>query len=304
MERRIVVVFKKLLYEPLIKELGLPKKKVLNSIDNLLSAITSGRITVRRGRWRGKFNAQLSKELKELGAVWESDHFHLPVAELPAELRAAIALSETRFVEKLERIDAKLQKILPEEIADKIKTADLFDKSLWKIDRELGKTLKNISVLPKLTPEVVKRLSDDWQNNMDLWIKDFTEKEIKSLRKAMLANIMSGNRYEDMISTIMRSYDVTKNKARFLARQETSLAMTSFKQTRYQDAGVNEYKWTCVSGTKLHPVRPSHKILDGKVFRWDDPPITTPPNQKTRRNNPGQDYNCRCYARPIVRFKK
>jgi SPP1 gp7 family putative phage head morphogenesis protein len=96
---------------------------------------------------------------------------------------------------------------------------------------------------------------------------------------------------------------VSANKAKFLARQETSLMTTKLKETRYREAGVNEYKWKTVAGSKLHPVRPSHKILEGRIFRWDDPPITTPPGEAVRRNNPGQDYNCRCFAQPIVRFK-
>ena len=52
-----------------------------------------------------------------------------------------------------------------------------------------------------------------------------------------------------------------------------------------------------VVGSPNHPVREMHKALAGKVFSWDDPPIT---NEKGDRNNPGQDYGCRCYARPIV----
>jgi uncharacterized protein with gpF-like domain len=47
-------------------------------------------------------------------------------------------------------------------------------------------------------------------------------------------------------------------------------------------------------------VRPDHKRLDGKIFNWDDAPIS---NTKTgKRAHPGQDYGCNCVARPIVDF--
>lgn len=36
-------------------------------------------------------------------------------------------------------------------------------------------------------------------------------------------------------------------------------------------------------------VRPSHAANEGQIFAWDDPPPT---------GNPGEDYNCRCWAEP------
>lgn len=123
------------------------------------------------------------------------------------------------------------------------------------------------------------------------------------LRKQVMAAAFRGNRYDALVKTIQRSYGVTVSKAKFLAHQETNLLMAKFKETRYTDAGIVEYRWRCVTGSKLHPVRPSHKALDGKIFRFDDPPITTPPSEAPRRNNPGEDYGCRCTAVPVVRRK-
>lgn len=101
---------------------------------------------------------------------------------------------------------------------------------------------------------------------------------------------------------IQDSYDVSANKAKLLALQETSLLMGKFKQVRYADSGVQEYRWGCVAGTKNHPVPPWHKALEGKIFRWDGPPITSKLGEPVHRSNSGEDFNCRCFARPIVRF--
>ena len=88
--------------------------------------------------------------------------------------------------------------------------------------------------------------------------------------------------------------------------------MAKYKETKYVAAGVPEYRWGCVKMPhqsspqaiyKPGDVRYSHGILEGKIFSWNNPPITTPPGEPERRNNPGQDYNCRCFAIPIVRFK-
>lgn len=308
-EKRIKELFRKLIYLPLLKEFGEPKRMLANAIDGkdaLLYALHTGRVTFNRGTFSGKFNASISKELKRLGAKWDRTQgsWKLPLASLPQEYRSAIAASEIKFQEKIAGIDRKLAQILPEEIAGQFKGSDLFDRTLWKTDRNFAASVKGITVAPQLTLEARKRIAEEWEKNLQLYIQDFTSKEILELRANMKKSVFSGNRFESAVKAIQDSYGVSANKAKFLARQETSLLMTKFKQTRYEDAGVKEYRWGTVTGSKLHPVRPAHKRLDGKIFRWDDPPIVTEAGEPIRRCNPGQDYNCRCFARPIVRFKK
>ncbi len=302
-ERRIKLTFRAWLYEPLLAELKLPDRTIQNANDALLKAIATGRLTFSKGVFTGKLTSHVSKELRALGAKWDYSLKAYRVAEgsLPEDVAHAIELSEARFLKRLEGLDRLLAQKLPEGISGSIKLTDLFDSTLWKVDRQLKKSLQGFAVPPDLTAHMAKRIADEWQENMDLWIKDFAAEEISNLRKDIQKAAFSGHRYESVIKAIQRSYGVTSNKAKFLARQETSLLMTKFKETRYTDAGIHEYRWRCVVGSKLHPVRPSHKILDGKVFRWDSPPITSSSGDTPRRNNPGQDFNCRCSAIPIVR---
>jgi SPP1 gp7 family putative phage head morphogenesis protein len=319
-EKRIKEVFRGEIYLPLLKEFKISKRiadrlKIKNASDmRLIEALADGLITYSEGAFRGQFDARTSKELRKIGAKWDrkTSTYRLAETELPSDVRYAISATEVAFRDKLKKIDDKLAKILPEEIAEKIKTADIFDQTLWKADQDFQKTLANITVPPQLTKERRAKIADEWQNNMDLWIKNFTEKEIKELRKTVMDSIFAGNRYESLVKGIQSSYNVTTRKAKFLARQETNLLLAKFKESRYTDAGVHEYIWGCVhmpkdKSPKEHVpgnVRYMHGLLEGKKFRWDDPPITTNPGEPVRRNNPGQDYNCRCFARPIVRFKE
>lgn len=304
-ESRIKSAFKRLLYLPLLRELGIGRAVIANAQDDLIAALESGRITASKGVFRGAFDAATSRELRLLGAIWDkrTSTFRIATANIPPEIRQAISTATERFRERLARIDKRLKK-MPEEIAGQIATSDLFALAIRKTDRQIAETLKKITIPPKLTDREREKIAAEWGSNMDLWIKDFTEEEITRLRKDVAKSIFAGDRYESLVGSIERSYGVTANKAKFLARQETGLLMAKFKETRYTGAGINEYKWRTVAGSPNHPVRPSHKILDGKVFRWDQPPVTTAPDQPVRRNNPGQDYNCRCTAVPIVRFKK
>lgn len=306
-ERIIKRAFREVLYHPILKELELPRSVLVNAADSpLQEAIAQGRITFNQGLFSGRFSAAVSKELKALGATWDRKAlgFRLTLAQMPYDLQAAISASAARFDATLKRIDTLIGKKVPEEITSKVKVADIFDDTLWKVDRAIADTLKGISVPAQLTDERRQRIAEEWQENLDKWIKDFTEEEILRLRQSVAKSVFSGNRRDSVIRSIQKSYGVSANKAKFLARQETNLLLAKFKEARYTDSGVPEYKWRCVAGSKHHPVRPSHKILDGKIFRWDTPPITTAPDEPSRRNNPGEDYGCRCTAIPMARFKK
>lgn len=306
LEETVRQLWRKQLYVPLMKALGYPVNKLTNSKRDLADALRTGRITYYRGQFSGRFSSTTSKELKSYGAEWDrrTGTFRLPQSSLPQELRAVIAASERQFRAKIADIDKKLAQILPEEIADKLQATKIFDTSLWKVQREFDQTVKNITVSSKLSDSQREKIAAEWNDNMKLWIRDWTAEEIRKLRGEMQKTIFTGNRYESAVKTIQKSYGQSQNKAKFLARQETGLLMAKFKETRYMDAGIMEYRWGCVAGSPKHPVRPWHKALEGKIFRWDHPPVTTKPGEAVRRNNPGEDYNCRCFARPIVRVNR
>ena len=311
LEDAIKKFYREEIYVPLLREFTRKSLTVKNArVPDLSSALQTGQVTFYRGVFSGRFNSEISKELRKLGARFSrrDSTYRIPQADLPLSIRMAISSSDAKFREKIEKVDQTLGQVVTDEllgkgISKKLKTDHFFDRALWKVDQAFHKNVKNITIAPELTPERRKRIAAEWGENMQLWIKDFNEKEITELRQNMMRTIFSGDRYGSAIKTIQDSYGVTERKAKFLARQETSLLMAKFKQTRYEDAGVRYYRWGCVAGSKNHPVRPWHKALEGKVFRWDEPPVTTKPGEAQRKCNPSQDYNCRCFARPLVNYR-
>lgn len=313
-ERKIKRVFLEQLYFPILKELDLSRRTLQNASNAMLDAIKYGRIQFNRGVFSGWFSASISKELKELGAKWSpaTGTFRIPQSSLPMDVRNAVSQSLHRFEEKVKLIDKRLRQILPENFTDKIKVADHFDSALWKVEKDFKRSVANITVVPDLSDAVRKRISDEWQLNMDKWINDFLVEHIHSLREDIKVNVFAGNRYENLKHSIQKSYMVTEKKAKFLARQETNLLMSKYKESRYQEADINIYKWKTVVGSPDHPVRPAHKVLEGKYFRWDDPRevdvngnfITGGARKPQDNDNPGEDYNCRCSSIPVVTFKK
>jgi SPP1 gp7 family putative phage head morphogenesis protein len=288
-----------------MKALGEPLYTIENTRDSALArALKEGTVSYSRGRFRGQFTAAISRELLSLQATWDAKQnaFYIPKKDLPDPIRAAIETGQDRFDRSIARLEKELKKNLPEKIAKSIDSSNILATQLWKVDKDIKTTLKGITVEPKLSRQEREKISREWSNNLNRSIKDFSDAQVKSLRKMVKKSVLAGNRYETLIESIQKSYGVTSNKAKFLARQETNLMLAKFAEAKYQKAGVYEYEWQCVAGSPAHPVRPSHKKLNGKIFRFDDPPVTTGPGEPERRNNPGEDYNCRCKARPIVRF--
>lgn len=308
-EAKIKELFRQQIYLPLVYALGGQKNLIKNSTDDLIDAIISGKIYFNRGKFTGKFNSTISKELMRIGATkrYKEDVFEIPRSKLNIHIKHAIDVAHSRFQETAAQIDKKLSAVIPEEIASKLKIEDLFDATLYKVDQDFNQSVKNITVAPKLTPERRAFIAKEYTENLKLYIQGWLDEEIIELRQKVQKQSFAGYRYESLIKTIQDSYQVSQNKAKFLARQETGLLMAKFKETRYADAGVYEYKWRCVAGSPNHPVRPRHKQLNdeslkGKIFRFDDPPITTEVGEPVRRNNPGEDYNCRCTSVPVVKF--
>lgn len=71
--------------------------------------------------------------------------------------------------------------------------------------------------------------------------------------------------------------------------------VSSYRELRYKDIGVSKYEWSTSRDVR---VRPDHRALNGQIFDWEHPPIVN--KQTGKRANPGEDYNCRCLAVPVL----
>lgn len=125
----------------------------------------------------------------------------------------------------------------------------------------------------------------------------------------------AGARVETLSDSILERFDVSESRADLIARDQTLKLNANLAQTRAQSAGLNRYVWSTsgqderVRGnpTGLYPnpsktgrVTADHYHLDGKIFSYDDPPVV---DERTGRTaNPGEDYQCRCTAAPILDF--
>jgi SPP1 gp7 family putative phage head morphogenesis protein len=112
------------------------------------------------------------------------------------------------------------------------------------------------------------------------------------VRKLTLEGITQGTRANQIAAEIMRSGEVSRSRANTIARTEVSRTGTEFTRARAESVGSTHFIWR---SSRDGDVRKSHKALDGKTFRWDDPPECDPGHHAL----PGAIYNCRCWPEPV-----
>lgn len=119
-----------------------------------------------------------------------------------------------------------------------------------------------------------------------------------SIRVQKLAAEMatSGERADEIEEMIRRSGEVSASRATMIARTEVARAGTVFTQARCEQAGITHYIWRTAHD---RDVRPGHRAMEGKVCEWNDPPAVRE-NDKIYYHHPGEIWNCRCYAEPII----
>ena len=108
----------------------------------------------------------------------------------------------------------------------------------------------------------------------------------------------AGLRVEDLSKQIAERFGVAESRANLIARDQTGKLNAKLTETRNREVGATRYVWQ-ISGSPEGDgrVRDMHAELDGQTFRYDDPPVT---NLQGDRNNPGEDYQCRCSALPVL----
>lgn len=302
-EKLIMRIFRDRFFLPLLKTIQQDAKLIKNAQIDLHYALMTGRIAYSRGRFTGEFTASISKTLKGLGAKWDASQgsWRIPQEKLPKHIQASISQSKIDTKKKYDAFLSKLSEIKIDDITAQFSVAKQVDKILKKTQKQIQKNVQGLGVDIEISEFARAEIAANYTTNLDKYIKGFLEEQTKILRKKTQESVLEGNRLPELQKIIQDRYKVSASKAKFLARQETNLFVAAFEQSRYKEAGSTHYIWRCVKGTAEHPVRPMHKIHDGKIFAWDNPPIV---DVNGGRAHPGESYNCRCSASPLLRLPK
>lgn len=286
-------------YTPLLEIIGEESKILNNSKNALLNALETGKVVYNNGIFSGTYNSGISNELAKFAKfdgrskTWKADN----LAKVPNYVKVAANEAESRLVKRTDEMNRFLDKLeANKEEAEYFETP--IKDTIDDFQEQLQKDMQPTNLTIDITSEQKKNMEISYNNNMSFNIKNWEKDQIVRLRD-MVTNI-----YEDTLDgkalkdRIKDEWNVSENKAKFLARQETSLFLSEFRKEQSLRAGVREYIWMATGG-KSGDGRTTdlHKKLHGKRFFYGQPPIA---DEYGNRHEPGERFGCRCTAKPVL----
>lgn len=142
---------------------------------------------------------------------------------------------------------------------------------------------------------------DSFRDKNVALIESLMGQQLVDITKILENGERQGLRVEVLRDQIRHKFGVSKSKASLLARDQVLKLNGDITRQRHQNLGIESYIWTTSQDEKVRGNdrndRTNHVVLDGQEFRWDTPPDVG----DGRRLHPGQDYQCRCTAAPVLR---
>lgn len=186
---------------------------------------------------------------------------------------------------------------------------DLAKNIFNRVDRassaNLSESLKQLSggltiKTPDMPAALKEAMTASVAENVSL-IKSIPQQFHRQIEGVVMRSMQTGgNGINDVIKGLERYKGVTSRRARNIARDQVRKITSDCNNYRAQSVGIKKFEWVH-SGASKEP-RPYHKnVLNGQIFRYDDPPVIDP--NTGERGLPGRLCNCGCFARPIVDFE-
>lgn len=227
--------------------------------------------------------------------------------------------AERRYASRLKKLARTIAKIIKEHIdGNTLRDVDEMMRKLQQYAEQLDEWAKKTAALfigdtsrtnEKAWAAHSKKLRKQLRSAMAKGTIGLTARQlqdqqvtlIKSLpieagrRAQQLAQeaMVDSTRAADLSKKLLETERITKNRATLIARTEIAKANAAMTRSRAQFVGVTHYIWrTAQDGD----VRPSHQAMEGQVCEFASPPQV----EGEGFHHPGEIYNCRCYAEPVL----
>lgn len=216
-------------------------------------------------------------------------------------MRALEPLLQERFGKDRQDAAASLRLDAPslDEVFDRVQEGHVsrgFLERMFRLtDQQAANDLSRVvPISPDQTLRGAAEMQSRWidRNVSLIQLEDRARAEVKSIIEAPLAE---GLRVEQVRARIEERLGVVRSRAELIARDQTLKLYGQIQEARQTDAGIEEYTWSTSHDER---VRSRHAELEGTTQRWDAPPVVD--RATGRRAHPGEDFQCRCAAIPIL----
>jgi SPP1 gp7 family putative phage head morphogenesis protein len=208
--------------------------------------------------------------------------------------------------DQLRRLFQKVRFAIPEKTAGSEAIATRMARDVEKANRVAMNAqfsrVVGIDIFGENVQGVAPRLRKAVRNNVEL-IESIPQELLTDVEGVVMPAVESGLRVAEIEKQIKERFSVSNSRAQLIARDQVGKLNGELNQARQEAVGVESYTWWTTGDERVRGrpggVNPKgmHWELHGRVFRWDDPPIT---NSDGDHNHPGSDFQCRCQARPNV----
>jgi SPP1 gp7 family putative phage head morphogenesis protein len=119
-------------------------------------------------------------------------------------------------------------------------------------------------------------------------IKDVSAQMIARTEQAATRALAGAVRHEQLAKELDAVVGYGENRSKLIARDQVLKLYGKTNAARQKELGVTSFIWRTVHDRR---VRERHVALDGRVFKYSDPPD---------EGLPGEPIKCRCYAEPVL----
>lgn len=159
----------------------------------------------------------------------------------------------------------------------------IYNSLMREISQGIGRDI-NAQILSNAA--LIKTLPSDTAQKV---VRDIADMAFSGLRSTTIADVIKS-----------KTAQHSRASARLIARTEVSKTQTALTRARAENLGLGWYVWrTAQDGLR---VRSSHRIMEGVLVRWTDPPSPEllDGQPSVGYYHPGEIWNCRCYAEPLI----
>lgn len=160
-----------------------------------------------------------------------------------------------------------------------------------------------LRVTPPNAPHVDAAVDDEIAKYKDLWvqqnldlIKSIDTETMQKIRNRMAERIIHtvdvAQLTKYLIQDIQELAGVEIRRATLIGVDQVGKLNGQLAQFRQEFAGISEYRWETAHDSR---VRPAHRLRQGKIFKWSNPPPD---------GHPGYPIRCRCVALPVIDLDK
>lgn len=147
---------------------------------------------------------------------------------------------------------------------------------------------------------LLETVTSEWYSQQSQHINSIVSTYTDKLATIVSNAVQRGYLYKDVQKEIKDLYNITDNRAKFIARNEIGNFNAIATQKRQEEAGIYCYEWRTSEDER---VRASHAELNGNLFFWHESKVGEINGRKiypAPKLHPGMDYRCRCIAIPII----